>query len=64
MVKLRAEKVNKIADTIPLLKPDSGNEKGKFCVLGWGSTYGAIKTALIELREEGYDVSHLFICAT
>jgi len=61
MVKLRAEKVEKIADTIPLLKPDSGNTKGKLCVLGWGSTYGAIKTALIELREEGYDVSHLHL---
>lgn len=61
MVKLRAEKVNKIADSIPLLKPDSGNEKGKFCILGWGSTYGAIKTACIELREEGYDLSHLHL---
>ncbi len=61
MVKLRAEKVEKIADSIPLLKPDSGNEKGKMCVLGWGSTYGAIKTALIDLQAEGYDVAHLHL---
>ena len=59
MVKLRAEKVAKIADRIPLLKPDSGEEKGKILVLGWGSTYGAIKTVMNELHAEGYkDVSH------
>jgi 2-oxoglutarate ferredoxin oxidoreductase subunit alpha len=62
MVKLRAEKVEKIADFIPLAKPDSGNTKGKMCVLGWGSTYGAIKTALIDLRAEGkYDVAHIHL---
>jgi 2-oxoglutarate/2-oxoacid ferredoxin oxidoreductase subunit alpha len=61
MVKLRAEKVEKIADTIPDIKPDAGNEKGKFCVLGWGSTYGAIKTAVIDLRKEGYDVAHVHL---
>jgi len=27
-------------------------------VLGWGSTYGAIKSAVISAREKGYDVSH------
>ena len=61
MVRLRAEKVQKIADFIPLIKPDSGNEKAKLCVLGWGSTYGAIKTALIDLHEEGYDVAHVHL---
>ncbi len=59
MIKLRAEKVAKIADRIPLLKTDSGPEKGKVLVLGWGSTYGAIKTVMNELHAEGYaDVSH------
>lgn len=61
MVRLRAEKVQKIADFIPPVKPDSGNEKAKLCVLGWGSTYGAIKTALIDLHEEGYDVAHVHL---
>jgi 2-oxoglutarate ferredoxin oxidoreductase subunit alpha len=27
-------------------------------VLGWGSTYGAIKSAVAELQREGYAVSH------
>ncbi|MDB5282478.1 MAG: 2-oxoacid:acceptor oxidoreductase subunit alpha [Bacteroidota bacterium] len=61
MVKLRAEKVNKIADFIPFAKPDSGKDKGKLCVLGWGSTHGAIKTAVLELLEEGYDIAHVHL---
>ncbi|MEX6688472.1 2-oxoacid:acceptor oxidoreductase subunit alpha [Danxiaibacter flavus] len=58
MVKIRQEKVDKIADYIPEQKLDSGAEKGKVLVLGWGSTYGAIKSAAMELQEEGYAVSH------
>jgi 2-oxoglutarate ferredoxin oxidoreductase subunit alpha len=58
MVKLRAEKIEKIADYIPLQKLDSGQEKAKVLVLGWGSTYGAIKTAVKELLNEGYSVAH------
>jgi 2-oxoglutarate ferredoxin oxidoreductase subunit alpha len=30
-------------------------------VLGWGSTYGAIKTAVKELLEQGYDVAHVHL---
>ncbi len=58
MVKIRQEKVDKIADHIPLQKLDSGPAKGKLLVLGWGSTYGAIKSAVSELQYEGYAVSH------
>ena len=58
MTHLRAEKIEKIADYIPLLKPDSGKDSGKLLVLGWGSTSGAIKTAVRELLAEGYDVAH------
>jgi 2-oxoglutarate/2-oxoacid ferredoxin oxidoreductase subunit alpha len=61
MTRLRAEKIEKIADNIPLLKPDSGKEGAKLCVLGWGSTYGAIKTAVLELMAEGYDVAHVHL---
>jgi 2-oxoglutarate ferredoxin oxidoreductase subunit alpha len=58
MVKIREEKVEKIADHIPELQLDSGNEKGKLLVLGWGSTFGVAKTAVAEARAEGLDVSH------
>jgi 2-oxoglutarate ferredoxin oxidoreductase subunit alpha len=58
MVKIRQEKVDKIAAHIPLQQLDNGPEKGKLLVLGWGSTYGAIKSAVAELLHEGYAVSH------
>lgn len=58
MVKIRQEKVDKIASYIPLQKLDSGPEKGKILVLGWGSTYGSIKSACADLAKEGMEISH------
>jgi 2-oxoglutarate/2-oxoacid ferredoxin oxidoreductase subunit alpha len=61
MVKIRQQKVDKIAEFIPEQKLDSGAEKGKVLVLGWGSTYGAIKSAVAELQAQGNEVSHAHI---
>ncbi len=61
MIKIRQEKVDKIADYIPEQKLDSGPAAGKILVLGWGSTYGAIKSALAELQSEGHAISHAHI---
>lgn len=61
MTRLRAEKVKNIQYFIPDAKPDSGNENAKVAVLGWGSTYGAIKTAVKELTADGYDVAHIHL---
>ncbi|HKC35685.1 MAG TPA: 2-oxoacid:acceptor oxidoreductase subunit alpha, partial [Chitinophagaceae bacterium] len=58
MVKTRQAKVDKIADHIPLQKIDNGPEKGKVLVLGWGSTFGAIKSAVAELIDEGRSIAH------
>lgn len=58
MVKIRQAKVDKIADYIPLQTLDSGPEKGRVLVLGWGSTYGAIKSAVAELQLAGHAISH------
>lgn len=58
MVKTRQEKVDRIADYIPLQTLDSGAETGDVLVLGWGSTYGAIKSAVAELQAQGKAVSH------
>jgi 2-oxoglutarate/2-oxoacid ferredoxin oxidoreductase subunit alpha len=58
MINTRQAKVDKIADYIPLQKLDSGPDKGKILVLGWGSTYGAIKSACAELQAQGHAVSH------
>jgi 2-oxoglutarate ferredoxin oxidoreductase subunit alpha len=61
MVRMREAKVNKVADSIPLQTIDNGNAKGKLLILGWGSTYGAIKSAVITARDQGYDVSHAHV---
>ncbi len=58
MVKLRQEKVDKIANYIPDQKLDNGEKEGDVLVLGWGSTYGVIKTAVAELIAEGHKVAH------
>lgn len=61
MVKIREEKVQKIVNYIPLQKVDSGPETGKIAILGWGSTYGSIKTAVREMRNAGTDVAHIHL---
>ena len=61
MIGLRAAKIKKIEDCIPLARVDSGNDKAKVLVLGWGSTYGSIKTAVKELLCEGYAVAHIHL---
>ena len=61
MVKLRQEKIDKIAEYIPEQKIDDGPDEGKILVLGWGSTYGAIKSAVAELLKEGHSVSHVHL---
>jgi 2-oxoglutarate/2-oxoacid ferredoxin oxidoreductase subunit alpha len=61
MVKTRAAKVEKIADYIPLQTIDSGAAKGKVLVVGWGSTYGTIKSAALQLQSQGKEVSHAHI---
>lgn len=58
MVKTRQAKVDKIADYIPLQTIECGPEKGKVLVLGWGSTFGAIKSAVMELNAQGHAVAH------
>jgi 2-oxoglutarate ferredoxin oxidoreductase subunit alpha len=61
MVHLRQAKIDKIADSIPLATVESGKEKAKICILGWGSTEGAIKTAVLDLIAEGHDVAHVHL---
>ncbi len=56
MTELRQTKVDRVADYIPDLKID-GDEKGELLVVGWGSTYGVLLTAVEEMRAEGKSVS-------
>jgi 2-oxoglutarate/2-oxoacid ferredoxin oxidoreductase subunit alpha len=61
MVKLRQEKIDKIADYIALQKVDLGKESGKVAILTWGSTYGTVRNAVSELIKSGHDVSHIHL---
>lgn len=56
MVKLRQEKVDRAAASIPLLEV-MGESTGKVLVLGWGSTYGSISSAVEKMQREGKSVS-------
>ena len=60
MVRLRAEKIAGIANDIPELEV-FGQESGKVLVLGWGSTYGSITTAVerMQARKASVSSAHL-----
>jgi 2-oxoglutarate/2-oxoacid ferredoxin oxidoreductase subunit alpha len=58
MVKTRAQKIANIANDIPDLGIEVGEDSGKLLVLGWGSTYGAIREAVQRCRDRGLSVSH------
>ncbi len=56
MVRTRADKIERVAQSIPLLEID-GPTSGDVLVLGWGGTYGSITTAIQEIRDQGHAVS-------
>lgn len=57
MVELRAAKVARVADFIPEQEV-YGDPSGDLLVVGWGGTYGQLRTAVDALRAEGHSVSH------
>ena len=57
MTDLRGEKISRIANFIPELEVD-GPESGDMLVLSWGSTYGAVFTAVNDAREAGHELAH------
>jgi 2-oxoglutarate ferredoxin oxidoreductase subunit alpha len=57
MMTLRAAKVDGIADDVPPLEV-FGPERGDLLILGWGSTYGAIRSAVERLNADGKAVAH------
>jgi 2-oxoglutarate/2-oxoacid ferredoxin oxidoreductase subunit alpha len=59
MVHLRADKVARVANDVPLAEVD-GDPDG-LLVLGWGSTYGAITGAVRHARADGRRVGHLHL---
>lgn len=60
MIHLRAEKIAGIANDIPLAGI-SGDDDASTCVLGWGSTWGAITEAVMRLREDGTKIASVHL---
>ena len=56
MVKLRQEKVDRAVADVPPVEV-MGAPTGKVLVLGWGSTYGSITSAVEKMQREGKSVS-------
>jgi len=60
MVKLRQKKVDVIADSLEEIQV-FGEENAELLVLGWGGTYGAIRSAVQRSKVEGKKVSHIHL---
>lgn len=57
MVRLRAKKIAGIASAVPDLEV-MGPKSGDLLVLGWGGTYGALKSAVQRAQKRGQSVAH------
>lgn len=57
MVNVRARKIARIADDLPLQAVE-GPESGRLLVIGWGGTYGALATAVRRFWQRGESVAH------
>ncbi len=55
MTHTRSDKIKRIADDIPEVEVYG---EGGLLVLGWGSTYGAIRTAVMRANKAGHSVAH------
>jgi 2-oxoglutarate ferredoxin oxidoreductase subunit alpha len=58
MTHLRAEKIERITRDIPDAEV-LGDTQGDLLVVGWGSTYGALRKAVTILQQRGHKVSHM-----
>jgi 2-oxoglutarate ferredoxin oxidoreductase subunit alpha len=54
MIKVRAEKIKRVQQSIPDLKPNFC-DSGDLLVVGWGGTFGSLYTAIKHLKEEGIE---------
>ncbi len=61
MVRTRAAKVERIAESLPPLEVDDPEGLAKVLVLGWGSTYGPIGAGVRRVRKAGYHVAQVHL---
>ncbi len=56
MVEQRAQKIERIADTLPPLQVD-GDEDADLLIVGFGGTYGHLHEAMLQMRADGKKVA-------
>jgi 2-oxoglutarate ferredoxin oxidoreductase subunit alpha len=61
MVELRGERIAGIAQSIALTEVDDPSGDAQLCVVGWGSTHGAINAGVERARERGHHVAHVHL---
>ncbi|WP_418064495.1 2-oxoacid:acceptor oxidoreductase subunit alpha [Pimelobacter simplex] len=61
MVRIRAEKVQRIADSLPPLEVDDPSGQADVLVIGWGSTYGPIGAACRRVRAAGHPIAQVHL---
>jgi 2-oxoglutarate/2-oxoacid ferredoxin oxidoreductase subunit alpha len=61
MVRTRAAKVERIAESLPPLEVDDPSGQARVLVLGWGSTYGPIGAGVRRVRHAGFHVAQVHL---
>ncbi len=61
MMHLRRDRIAGIAKSLPPTVVDDPSGKAKICIVGWGSTYGALNAGVERVRARGYDAAHIQI---
>jgi 2-oxoglutarate ferredoxin oxidoreductase subunit alpha len=57
MTELREEKINRVANDIPLQEV-YGDKNADLLVVSWGGTFGTMRTAVEKMIEEGKSIAH------
>ena len=60
IVRIRADKVARVADSIPEAEV-FGPDQGDLLVIGWGGTFGAIRAATEHMQQQGRSVASLHL---
>lgn len=61
MTLARAERIARIADDIPATEVDDPTGDATVCVVGWGSTFGAINAGVERVRSAGHSAAHVHL---
>jgi len=61
MVKLRAEKIARVAERNDRAMFLEGPDSGELLAIGWGSTFGPVRQAVRNLQNAGHSVAHLHL---